>query len=828
MTKRTGGFARKAANGALATVMSLALACMQVPAVAGAAYAATGGSAADGAGSTLAALADESEYETRSVSTYDDLVAAMEEASADTSSTVYKVTVAAGTYSVTEPLYLPSNVYIVATGATFVQSSSNSGQMLKTGDDYDTCLSATGYAFDNITIEGGTWDMNACSLTLLMVCHASNVTLSGVTFTNTYNSHLVETAGVSNLTFEDCTFSDQNLDSSGEATLTYEAIQLDILQEDHLMGYASEDLTSTGITITGCTFVDVPRGVGSHTAILNNPISDVTITNNTFTDTRSSAIQLSGITDAVVSGNTITGAPTGITALSYSMRGTYLASDLGSSTSSTSTSYKTPSDYNITIKNNTITLDDDDDPFETSVVRCGIILKGIELTSATNSGGSTIPKGNYYLTGVTVSNNTIKTAGYGIRLTDARNSTLSGNTVTYTQSDSNSYVGISLVETSTKNTVKNNTVNKFYNGIRLATDASAKSITGNTVKNSDYHGICLTETTATSIDDNTVSTAGKHGIIVTGDGASATSITGNEVSSAAEHGIIVTAGATAGTIASNTVSDAGTVGIYTYDGAKVTTIDGNTVSSTGKNGIGVNSATVTTISNNTVTNAGNVGIAVLEKSKVTTVSGNTVSGSTAQGIFVQIIAANITVKKNTVSDASTYLISCAPQSTTYTIKIMNNTLTGKSKKYIGVFAGTGKITLSGNTIKNCSQAVKFATAVKGTIYKNTLSGNTTNKYAIGNKQYGNMKAPTLKVKKRTKSTVKLKWAKVSGASGYVIYRATSESGTYKKKATVTAKTYTDKKLKSKKTYYYKAYAYRTVGKTKFCSSYGTVKKATTK
>ena len=59
----------------------------------------------------------------------------------------------------------------------------------------------------------------------------------------------------------------------------------------------------------------------------------------------------------------------------------------------------------------------------------------------------------------------------------------------------------------------------------------------------------------------------------------------------------------------------------------------------------------------------------------------------------------------------------------------------------------------------------------------------------------------------------LRWKRVSNATGYYIYRSTSENGYYKKVATVKGKTsYTDKKsLKNRGYYYYKIVAYRKSG-----------------
>ena len=90
-----------------------------------------------------------------------------------------------------------------------------------------------------------------------------------------------------------------------------------------------------------------------------------------------------------------------------------------------------------------------------------------------------------------------------------------------------------------------------------------------------------------------------------------------------------------------------------------------------------------------------------------------------------------------------------------------------------------------------------------------------------------MTVPSLTVKAGNKQ-VALKWKKVSGASGYQVYRANSKNGKYtlvasiKKGSTVS---YTNKNLKAGKIYYYKVRAYRTVNNKKVYSSYSAVKAA---
>lgn len=80
--------------------------------------------------------------------------------------------------------------------------------------------------------------------------------------------------------------------------------------------------------------------------------------------------------------------------------------------------------------------------------------------------------------------------------------------------------------------------------------------------------------------------------------------------------------------------------------------------------------------------------------------------------------------------------------------------------------------------------------------------------------YGKFSAPKAAIKVTGANTVKVSWKKVYGAKGYVVYRATSKNGTYKRYKTVknNVSSLKDTKLKSGKTYYYKVAAYTTADK----------------
>lgn len=76
--------------------------------------------------------------------------------------------------------------------------------------------------------------------------------------------------------------------------------------------------------------------------------------------------------------------------------------------------------------------------------------------------------------------------------------------------------------------------------------------------------------------------------------------------------------------------------------------------------------------------------------------------------------------------------------------------------------------------------------------------------------------------------VSLKWKKVSGASGYQIYRADSLQGKYRCIKTQKGTSLTNKKLKKGKQYYYRIRAYRKVGKSKIFGADSAVSMVTVK
>ncbi len=100
------------------------------------------------------------------------------------------------------------------------------------------------------------------------------------------------------------------------------------------------------------------------------------------------------------------------------------------------------------------------------------------------------------------------------------------------------------------------------------------------------------------------------------------------------------------------------------------------------------------------------------------------------------------------------------------------------------------------------------------------NGNTTPGNNNVSKDYTGLKAASAGY-----SSIKLSWKKVSGASGYVVYRANSANGKYKAVKTIKkgkTTSFTDKKRTTGKAYYYKLRPYKTVKNKKQYMSYSSV------
>ena len=442
------------------------------------------------------------------------------------------------------------NTYLYAQGATFKQISGTENNMIRVGDS-DNVL---GYYYKNLVIDGGVWDENNNSNTLAKIAQVQTITIKYATFKNTKKGHLMEVAGVNGLTIDNCVFQNQIIPAKGNKV--YEAIQFDVLVNSHMKGYRYQDLATKNVTITNCSFDNVPRGIGSHTTVLNNPIDGMTISNNKFTNIKSCAIQFLNIVNCTISNNTIENSPRGVTIFGaiFDNQDTYLAKTLssqGKTTSSTSNKYKKPAaNANIVIENNSIKISGKD-PYS-SYERSGILINGYNAKKQyKSSSGDKIPKGNYYVSGVTITNNTVTGNSHGVKLVNVRNCKVTNNKLDFTGTMGKvNYYGIQLKSKSAKVTITENTINKYLNGIYVK-NAGTDNITNNTVKDVKKYGISIEQSTAAKISNNTVSKVKSNGIHIW-DKSTVKTISGNKLTSVKVRGIYVGGKSKVTTIKGNT------------------------------------------------------------------------------------------------------------------------------------------------------------------------------------------------------------------------------------------------------------------------------------
>lgn len=428
----------------------------------------------------------------------------------------YVIKVAPGSYTISRTLRLYSNTTLWLEGVTLRLDPAAVSNMIRIGDTPTD--NATGYYYRNIKVVGGDLDNTGHSNTCIKIAHAKNVSFEGVVAHNARNGHLMEVAGVAGLTISDCEFRDQ-VQTAGAAIP--EAVQIDVLNQKHMPTYRSEDLPTKNVTIANCIFSNVPRGIGSHTAVMNRYTKNVVIKNNTFMNLSSDAIRLMNYYNCRIEGNVIKNAPRGIAVYMGHAKGLYFGSSLakeGGLTTTTSNVYKAPpKNQRIVIKNNTIVTGGAD--CYTGGANEGVFLCGYsfshKLTKTVER--DAIPKGNYYASGIKVTNNTIKTRGHGIRLDDARNCTVKGNKITFVgnRSAKVNYHGIYLLSGSNRNTIASNKIVKARaHGIFVASKSKNNVVKGNTISAPGRYGISVQSAQAKTISKNTITKSGSHGIVV--------------------------------------------------------------------------------------------------------------------------------------------------------------------------------------------------------------------------------------------------------------------------------------------------------------------------
>ena len=198
-------------------------------------------------------------------------------------------------------------------------------------------------------------------------------------------------------------------------------------------------------------------------------------------------------------------------------------------------------------------------------------------------------------------------------------------------------------------------------------------------------------------------------------------------------------------------------------------------------------------------------------------------------------AKSVTIKPSTVTLSSVTLSTSLTSATIKWSKVSNATgyqiyrSSDGGSTYSKVKTITsGSTTSYTNSSLSLGKTYKYKVRAYVTLDSGTLYGNFSSSKSVTTKP---SKVSITSASTTTSGYVKVKWSKVSNATGYVIYRSTN-GGSYSKVKTISSSSttsWTDSSVKPGRVYRYKIRSYKKSGSTTvYSSSYSSVKKVTAK
>lgn len=236
------------------------------------------------------------------------------------------LTLEAGTYHITNSLYVPSNVTIILKDGATIAKSDDTGLadfpfatpifILAAPSRSKTENAYGGYDGEsNIRILGegnAVMDLNYVLDAIgIVLGHNQNVTISGITFRNMYSGHFIEMDASKNVIIENNTFKDHK----AYASEYKEAINVDTPDAttggfNHI--WSNHDCTpNKDIFIRNNRFDNLGRAIGTHKYSGGKYHENINITDNIITNTASDAIRIMNWSYPVIKNNTISGVNNG-------------------------------------------------------------------------------------------------------------------------------------------------------------------------------------------------------------------------------------------------------------------------------------------------------------------------------------------------------------------------------------------------------------------------------------------------------------------------------------------------------------------------------------
>lgn len=233
------------------------------------------------------------------------------------------VTVKAGNYPVTNNICIPSNVTLnLENGVTFTKTGTTATDICYAKSIFTlvppskdgTVKTISGYngSHDVKIIGNGTARINCADVKNcmgLVMGHARNITIQGVTFQNQYGSHFMELNSSYNVTIQNCSFETFKVLDLKSYKECINIDSTDLNTDGFNYDWSTHDKTvCQNIYIKNNTFKNIGTAVGSHTYSANGNTQlyhqNVQILNNTFDGTYNAAIRALNWKDTVIKGNT--------------------------------------------------------------------------------------------------------------------------------------------------------------------------------------------------------------------------------------------------------------------------------------------------------------------------------------------------------------------------------------------------------------------------------------------------------------------------------------------------------------------------------------------
>lgn len=232
------------------------------------------------------------------------------------------ITVKAGNYEVTNNICIPSNVTIkFENGVTFTKAGTTATDICYAKSIFTivppskdgTIKTISGYngSHDVKLIGAGVVRLNCANVKncmALVMGHARNVTIEGITFQNEYGSHFMELNSSENVTIQKCTFEGFKVLDKKSYKECINVDGTDLNTDGFNYDWSAHDKTTCkNILIQNTTFKNIGTAIGSHTYSANGQTQlyheNVKILNNTFDGTYNAAIRALNWRNTVIQGN---------------------------------------------------------------------------------------------------------------------------------------------------------------------------------------------------------------------------------------------------------------------------------------------------------------------------------------------------------------------------------------------------------------------------------------------------------------------------------------------------------------------------------------------